>query len=47
MSINFNARLNTHVAQDRFGVVLGIYSPAEHGSLEEFKRLMTEQHANA
>lgn len=47
MSINYNARLNTHVAQDRFGVVLGIYNPAQHGSLDEFRRLMTEQYADA
>lgn len=47
MSINYQHALNTYVAQDHFGVVLGIYNPAEHGTVEEFKHCMTELHAGA
>ncbi len=45
MSINFNTTLNTYVAQDTIGQVLGIYDPAVHGTVEEFKHAMTNAFA--
>lgn len=45
MSINYNAQLNTYVAQDTIGQVLGIYDPAVHGTVEEFRHAMTEANA--
>ena len=47
MSINYQSALNTYVAQDQYGVVLGIYDPAAHGTLDEFKHRMTEQYIGA
>ncbi len=44
MSINYQHALNTYVAQDAYGVVLGIYDPAKHGTVEEFKHAMTEEY---
>lgn len=37
MSIQYNHQLNTHTAVDSFGVVIAIYNPATHGTLESFK----------
>lgn len=43
MSINYQSALNTYVAQDAYGVVLGIYDPAKHGTVEEFRHAMTAE----
>lgn len=45
MSINFNTRLKTYVAQNERGEVLGIYDPKRHGTVDDFKREMV--HASA
>jgi len=37
MSINFNARLGTYVAQDNIGQVVAVYDPKVHGTVEEFR----------
>lgn len=42
MQITFNARKRTYVAIDKHGMVLGIYDPTEHGTVEEFARRMAE-----
>lgn len=45
MSINYNTALKTYVAQNGRGEVLGVYDPAKHGTVADFKREMA--HANA
>lgn len=40
MSINFNTKLGRYVAQDEYGVVVSIYDPAVHGTLDEFRNAM-------
>jgi len=47
MQIQFNTRKKTYVATDRYGLVLGIYNPSEHGTVEEFARRMAELAGNA
>lgn len=37
MSIQYNHRLNTHTAVDKYGVVLAVYNPALHGTLADFR----------
>jgi len=43
MSINFNHRLGTYVAQDTIGQVVAIYSPEDHGTLAEFRNRMAQE----
>ena len=40
MSINFTDRLQTYVAQNERGEVLGIYDPSKYGTVADFKREM-------
>lgn len=42
MHIIFSPALRTYVAHDDLGLVLGIYAPEEHGTVEEFRHRMTE-----
>lgn len=41
MQINYSHALGTHVAVDSSGLVRAIYRPAEHGSLAEFRNLVS------
>lgn len=45
MQIYYEPRLNTHIAVDNSGVILGKYNPKEHGSLDDFKQLITKENA--
>lgn len=40
MTITFNNKKQTYIAVDKRGLVLGIYNPAEHGTVEEFRNAM-------
>lgn len=40
MSINYNTKLGRYVAQDEYGVVISMYNPSVHGTLEEFRNAM-------
>ncbi len=40
MSINYNAALDTYVAQDNIGQVVAIYDPKTHGTLDGFRNAM-------
>ena len=42
MSIQYSHALNTYVAADRFGVIHSIYRPETHGTLEDFRRAVSE-----
>lgn len=45
MSIAYNARLGTYVAQDSIGQVVAIYNPNTHGSVDEFRNAMAHESA--
>lgn len=36
MRIQYNLSLDTYTAVDKYGVVLAIYDPATHGSVDQF-----------
>jgi len=40
MTIQFSTKLNTYIAYDKRGVLLGKYSPKDHGTVEEFRNAM-------
>lgn len=42
VTIQFNTRKNTYIALDIRGMVLGIYDPKVHGTVEEFRNAMAE-----
>lgn len=38
MHVQYNHQLRTYTATDDYGVVLSVYNPALHGTVEDFKR---------